>query len=188
MAEKMIDADGTVRPYVRDEYRPGMDLDAYARQWLDMVPHLGHLMDLASTAKVVAEFGVRGAVSSWAILDGLPEDGRLYSVDIDPLCPIPPRVTSDPRFKFIVGDSVTVPLPKHVDFVMIDSSHEYDQTVRELDRAASLNPVVIALHDYLYADTPDVKRAIDGWLEGDVPYVLEVVHPSTWGLAVLRRA
>jgi len=188
MAEKMIDADGTVRPYVRDEYRPGMDLDAYARQWLDMVPHLGHLMDLASTAKVVAEFGVRGAVSSWAILDGLPEDGRLYSVDIDPLCPIPPRVTSDPRFKFIVGDSVTVPLPKHVGFVMIDSSHEYDQTVRELDRAASLNPVVIALHDYLYADTPDVKRAIDGWLEGDVPYVLEVVHPSTWGLAVLRRA
>jgi len=188
MAEKMISSDGTVKVYVRDEYRPGMDLEAYARQWVDMVPHLGHLMDLASTARVVAEFGVRGAVSSWAILDGLPEDGRLYSVDTDPLCPLPPRVTSDPRFKFIVGDSVTVPLPKHVGFVMIDSSHEYDQTVRELDRAASLNPVVIALHDYLYADTPDVKRAIDGWLEGDVPYVLEVVHPSTWGLAVLRRA
>jgi len=188
MAEKMIDADGTVRPYVRDEYRPGMDLDAYARQWLDMVPHLGHLMDLASTAKVVAEFGVRGAVSSWAILDGLPEDGRLYSVDIDPLCPIPPRVTSDPRFKFIVGDSVTVPLPKHVDFVMIDSSHEYDQTVKELDRAASLKPTVIALHDYLYSETPAVRLAIDGWLEGDVPYVLEAVHPSQWGLAVLRRA
>jgi hypothetical protein len=83
---------------------------------------------------------------------------------------------------------VTVPLPKHVDFVMIDSSHEYDQTVKELDRAASLKPTVIALHDYLYSETPAVRLAIDGWLEGDVPYVLEAVHPSQWGLAVLRRA
>jgi len=47
---------------------------------------------------------------------------------------------------------------------------------------------VIALHDYYCAWTPDVKRAVDGWLEGEVPYVLETVHPSDYGLAILRRA
>jgi predicted O-methyltransferase YrrM len=171
----------------RDEYRPGMDLVTYARAWKDMEPHLGHLMDLASRARVVVEFGIRGAVSSWAILDGLPPDGVLVGVDINPDCSVPERVRMDPRWTFVVGDSVKVDLPRHADLVMIDSSHEYEQTVLELERAATLTPDVIALHDYLYADTPAVKQAVDEFVASDAPYALEVVHPSQWGLAVLRR-
>jgi hypothetical protein len=172
---------------MRDEYRPGMDLVAYAKGWVDMAPHLGHLMDMASRARVVVEFGIRGAVSSWAILDGLPPDGVLVGVDIDPNCPIPERVSSDPRWTFVVGNDLLVDLPRHADFVMIDSSHELKQTVLELDRASTLGPEVIALHDYLCAWTPDVKPAVDGWLKRNPLYALEVVHPSDYGLAVLRR-
>jgi len=172
---------------MRDEYRPGMDLQAYAREWVDMAPHLEHLMDLASRAKVVVEFGVRGAVSSWAMLDGMAPDGVLVGVDLEAGCPIPERVRTDPRWTFVVGDSLTVDLPRHADLVMIDSSHEYQQTVLELQRAASLTPEVIALHDYLYINAPGVKPAVDEFVASDAPYELVVVHQSDYGLAVLRR-
>lgn len=172
----------------RDEYKPGMDLVAYARAWIDMEPHLGQLMDMASRAKVVVEFGIRGAVSSWAILDGLPPDGVLIGVDINADCPIPERVSTDPRWTFVVGDSVKVDLPQRVDWVMIDSEHTYPQTVLELYRAATLRPEYITLHDYLCVTAPEVKPAVDDWLKKNPEYLLEKVYPSDYGLAVLRRA
>jgi hypothetical protein len=172
----------------RDEYKPGMDLVAYAKAWIDMEPHLGHLMEFASRAKVVVEFGVRGAVSSWAILDGMAPDGTLIGVDINPECPIPERVSTDPRWTFVVGDSVKVDLPLRVDWVMIDSSHEYAQTILELYRAATLRPEYITLHDYLCAWTPEVKSAVGDWLKKNPEYLLEKVYESDYGLAVLRRA
>jgi hypothetical protein len=164
-----------------------------------MVPHIGQLTILAKDAKIIVEFGIRGGVSSWALLDGLPEDGRLYGVDIIPdrrwyddnfpewngyTTPIPPRVRNDTRFIFIVGDSLKVDLPEHADLVMIDSSHEYRQTVLEIERAASLTPNVIALHDYLYSETTSVARAVDEYVV-DGAYRLDTVFPSKWGLAIL---
>jgi hypothetical protein len=100
--------------------------------------------------------------------------------------PLPPRVREDPRFELVVGNSISVDLPPLVDLVMIDSSHEYLQTVAELMRAALLEPAVIALHDYYYVHAPGVKRAVDEFAtEGR--YSIETIHPSQWGLAVLRR-
>jgi hypothetical protein len=176
-----------------------------------MEPHTAQLTALAERATLIIEFGVRGAVSTWALLDGLPADGRLIGVDIIPdrdwydrnqpewtgyATPIPPRVRRDPRFSFVHGNSIDVDLPEHADLIVIDSSHDYHQTVAELARAAKLTPAVIALHDYLYSETPDVRRAVDEFVAdraiADGAYVgsayrLDVVHPSKWGLAVLRR-
>jgi hypothetical protein len=47
---------------------------------------------------------------------------------------------------------------------------------------------VIALHDYLYEETPDVRRAVDEFVDSQEMYVFQTVHPSRWGLAILRRA
>ena len=164
-------------------------LEKYARAWIDMAPHVGHLQELARGRRSIVEFGLRGAVSTWAMLDAMAPDGVLIGVDIDADAPLPPRVREDPRFRFVVGDSLTVPLPPMVDLVMIDSSHEFAQTVGELVRAASLHPAAIACHDYLYRHSPQVRRAIDGYVAPgylrDEPYRLETVHPSDWGLAVL---
>lgn len=168
---------------------PDITLREYADAWIDMAPHLDELVVYARGKRTVIEFGLRGAVSTWAMLDGMPADGVLYGVDIDPAAPVPPRVRQDPRFRFVVGDSLTAHLPDHADLVMIDSSHEFAQTVGELVRAASLTPAVICLHDYLYEQTPGVARAVDGYVSPgylrDEPYRLETVHPSRWGLAVL---
>lgn len=166
-------------------------LDEYAAAWIDMAPHVPTLKALAAKAKVVVEFGVRGAVSTWAMLEGLPQDGQLIGVDIDPNAPIPRAVRRDPRFTFVVGDSMEVDLPAHADLVMVDSSHEFTQTVRELHRASLLTPDVLAVHDYLYPETPQVAAAVDGftmpgYLEPPT-YQLSYVEPSRWGLAVLTR-
>ncbi len=178
---------------------PGITLREYADAWLDMAPHVEQLVALAATRSVIVEFGVRGAVSTWSLLEGMPTEGRLISVDIIPdrrwyddhqpdwngyVLPVPARVREDPRWTLIIGDSVKVALPEHADLVMIDSSHEYAQTVAELHVAAGLTPSCIVLHDYLYAETPDVRRAVDEFIaEGD--YRMRVLYPSTWGLAVL---
>jgi hypothetical protein len=118
-------------------------------------------------------------------------EGTLYGVDIDPDAPVPPQVRKDPRFRFVHGDAAKVELPESAELVMIDSSHEFGQTVLELIRAAELSPEVILLHDYLYALTPGVRLAVDGYValpylpENLTPYRLERVHESRWGLAVL---
>jgi hypothetical protein len=169
---------------------PDIGLQEYADAWIDMAPHIHQLMGYADTAKTIVEFGVRGAVSTWAMLDAMEWDGRYYGVDIDPDPPIPPRVRDDKRFRLIVGEAATVKLPvKHADLVMIDASHEFAPTVAELVRAASLTPRYILCHDYYYRHTPQVRLAVDGYVAPgylrDEPYRLLRVHKSDWGLAVL---
>ncbi len=81
------------------------DLDAWAYENVDMHPHYRTLTRYAQECSVIVEWGVRGGVSTWALLDGLPADGVLYSVDVID-CIVPPRVSQDPRWVFLVGDDL----------------------------------------------------------------------------------
>lgn len=161
------------------------NLHAYATEWVDCAPHYPTLIDLARSARTVIEFGVRGGVSTWALLDGLPEDGHLWSVDIDN-CIVPPRVSTDPRWTFLVGDDldplVQEHLPASADLVFIDTSHTYGQTVAELAYALRFGPARIALHDYAL---DAVKRAVDEFCvrEG---WRIAINERSQWGFVVLE--
>lgn len=180
-------------PHAPDWHKVAPDdigLREYADAWIDMAPHIDQLAEYARGKRTIVEFGLRGAVSTWAMLDAMDPDGHLIGVDIDPDCPLPARVRGDPRFTLVVGEAATVKLPvKYADMVMIDASHEFVATVAELARAASLGPSIICCHDYLYRHTPQVRWAIDGYsatgYQRDEPYRLETVHASDWGLAVL---
>jgi len=160
-----------------------VDLDAYANEWVDCVPHYRTLTRLADVP-VVVELGVRGGVSTWALLDGLPADGRLYSVDIID-CTVPPRVSGDPRWAFLVGDDldpeVQHRLPEHADLVFIDTSHTYEQTVAELAYTLTLTPARIALHDYAL---DAVRRAVSEFCDRE-GWHIEVNEQSQWGFVVL---
>lgn len=178
-----------------------LTLAYHALSWADMVPHLATLTRYASEARVIVELGVRGAVSTWALLDGLPPDGRLVSVDSDPHVAerqphptalierykvlVPDRVADDPRWTLIIGDDrdrkVRNRLPS-CDLVFIDTTHEYEHTLAELRMAVGLGARRILLHDYA---TDDVARAIDTFRNGSSWRL--TVEPSEWGLAVLER-
>lgn len=162
------------------------DLIAWAADQVDMAPHIATLTRLARKCETIVEFGVRGAVSTWALLDGLPETGQMWSVEINGNHNMPPRVTTDPRWTLIIGDdrdpSVHAQLPDHTDLVFIDTSHEYEHTVAELAYAQTLTPARIVMHDYvmepvLRAGTEFCER--EGWrvVANEMPFGLATLVP-----------
>ncbi len=150
-----------------------------------MAPHYRTLIQLARDCTTIVEWGVRGGVSTWAFLDGLPPDGRLYSVDIVD-CVVPPRVSGDPRWTFVVGDDldpeVRAQIPATADLVFIDTSHTYEQTVAELGIVLDYAPRKIVMHD---VNQPQVRQAVDefcartGWRIAayEDPYGLTTLEP-----------
>ena len=163
-----------------------VDLDAWAYEQVDMHPHYRTLIHYARECDVIVEWGVRGGVSTWALLDGLKDTGTLYSVDIIP-CVVPLRVAQDPRWRFIVGDDldplIQAQLPPVCDLVFIDTSHTYEQTVGELAYALTLQARRIVMHDYvmqpvLQAGTEFCER--EGWrvVDNEMPYGLATLEPA----------
>lgn len=160
-------------------------LQSWADEQVDMAPHYRTLTRYAALAHTIIEFGVRGGVSTWALLDGLPADGVLVSVDIVD-CIVPPRVSEDPRWVFLVGDDMSEAIQKHLppraDLVFIDTSHEYDHTVNEIAYALTRKPARIIFHDYVMEP---VGRAVDeflvreGWhlVDNELPFGLATVEP-----------
>ncbi len=160
------------------------DLAAFADEWVDMAPHYPTLTRYARECQTIVEWGVRGGVSSWAFLDGLPSDGVLFSVDILD-CVVPPRVSEDPRWFFIVGDDlspiVRAQLPPLADLVFIDTSHTYEQTAGELVSALTFGARRIVLHD---VNQSPVRQAVDEFIVREGWRMTGYEEP--WGLATLE--
>lgn len=163
-----------------------MTLAEHAAAWVDMEPHIATLARLASGAHTIVELGVRGGVSTWAILDAMPADATLVSIDINP-CDVPERVRSDPRWVFIVGDdqaqAVRDQVPPHADLVFVDTSHEYEHTVSELAWALTLRPTRIVLHDYVMEPVEQAAAefcAREGWrvVDNELPFGLATLEPA----------
>jgi len=161
------------------------DLQSWADDQVDMAPHYRTLIRYAREAKVIVEFGVRGGVSTWALLNGLPRNGHLWSVDIID-CVVPRRVSQNRRWTFIVGDdldpTIQAQLPSHADLIFIDTSHTYEQTVKELAYSLTLTPARIALHDYAL---DEVRRAVDEFCVAEGWHVA-IKERSQWGFVVLE--
>ncbi|HEY5996455.1 MAG TPA: class I SAM-dependent methyltransferase [Candidatus Deferrimicrobiaceae bacterium] len=174
---------------------PAPDLATWAGYSVDMVPHVDQLREYARDAKKILEFGVRSGVSTLALLEGLPPDGTMVSVDVDisMIHYMHFRMLADPRLTLIFGHDRDVKVmafyPELPDILMIDADHTYDSTLAELRIGAYLGARRIILHDYLYGSSEPackVKEAVDEFVAtGD--YEWEALHQSKWGLAVLRR-
>lgn len=97
-------------------------------------PHLPLLYDLVLSlnAQHVIELGVFNGESTRAFLAALEQtDGRLTSVDIH----VGPDIRND-RWTVLVGDDLDPAITSQLapaEVVFIDTSHLYEQTVRELN-------------------------------------------------------
>lgn len=120
---------------------------------------------------VVVELGVRSGNSTLAILNALHRinRGRLYSVDIEP-CEAAHSMVMEAglynRWYFKLGESVSFADDvAECDIVFIDTSHEYEQTIREIaawEKRIRANGRMI-FHDTLSTD--GVRWAIDDFME-----------------------
>jgi hypothetical protein len=121
----------------------------------DINEHLPVLRRYASECNIIAEFGVRGIVSTWAFLAGLCDnengvDRELISVDIadiDFSDPIQLGEYNVINVKFIKHDSTTVEFGKKVDLLFIDTFHVYGHLKRELKFHANNVNKYIIMHD-----------------------------------------
>jgi predicted O-methyltransferase YrrM len=115
-------------PMIVQKYREACETPS------DIFEHLPTLVGLCESlnAKNVIELGTRGGVSTIAWLYGMElTDGHLWSVDIDPA----PELTHE-RWTFLQGNDLDPQVVKQLpdaEIVFIDTSHEYQQTVAELN-------------------------------------------------------
>jgi hypothetical protein len=97
----------------------------------DINEHLPTLRAYAARCSTVAEFGVRGIVSTWALLKGLAEglvsdqEKRLVCVDVEAILGIDEvallAAEAGVELRFLQADSAKVELPFEVDLLFIVS-------------------------------------------------------------------
>jgi nucleotide-binding universal stress UspA family protein len=121
----------------------------------DINEHLPVLKDLAMECRRIAEFGVRGIESTWALLEGLRKNNRttkkLVSVDIEDIENIDKVIEfakmDKIKMKFVLGDSAKIDLPYDVDMLFIDTWHIYGHLKRELAKHHTRVSKYIVMHD-----------------------------------------
>jgi len=162
----------------------------------DIYLHLPRFVALVGSlnAQHVIELGSRSGVSTVAWLYGLAiTGGRLTSVDLDPA----PEVGSWSHWRHIQGDDLSMNVLGQLDgadIVFIDTSHHYEQTVKELHvyRWLVKPGGVIVCHDTelpIPEGAPPhprfpVKKAVVEFCEAegfDVKF-----YEDCWGLAVIK--
>ncbi len=116
----------------------------------DINEHLPVLKDYASRSKLVTEFGVRGVVSTWALIAGQPllvTSYDLTSPGDEMLCQIRSvAVEVGVRFIFWQQDVLKVGIGA-TDLLFIDTYHTYNQLRQELAIHSGNVSKWIILHD-----------------------------------------
>lgn len=120
----------------------------------DINEHLPTLYKYATECESVFETGVRGCVSSWALVAGLLNNGKsrrsILMNDIS-ACPINILLDAtkgldiDVKYEWI--NNLSLEMHHSVDLTFIDTWHVYGQLKRELAKFAPLTQKYIIMHD-----------------------------------------
>lgn len=171
--------------------------------WSDIQDHLPFLHEAALSypACQVIELGVRGGRSTSALLSAAERvGGHLWSCDINSP-QVPPAWRESPHWTFTLGRSlgrsVLAAMPAQADVVLIDSSHEFDQTLAELQEyVPRVRPGgVVLLHDTQFLP-PSTSLPEPGGPVTEAIHAFSVQTGRTWenrhskpgwyGLGVIR--
>ena len=120
----------------------------------DINEHLPTLYRYARECESIFETGVRGCISSWALVKGLLENEKpeknLFLNDISP-CNISELLDSTKNlpinieYKWI--NNLQLEIPYSVDMTFIDTWHIYGQLKRELEKFSKVTNKYIVMHD-----------------------------------------
>lgn len=149
-------------------------------------------------AKKVIELGTGGGWSTEAFLLGLEiTNGHLWTIDIRPCEATIERLKNYGfDFTFWQGDSLNFIKTwdkGKVEIVYIDTSHTFEQTLKELNAYAPLvkDEGAILLHDILTHNTYQdsyycVYKAVNEWLKSNPEWQLYIYY-TPYGLGKLKR-
>lgn len=147
-----------------------------------------HLPIFRATHGQILEIGCDVGNSTSAFLLGADEhDGHVTSIDINPACRL--NFPDNPRWTFILGDSLAPKTVRLLDGLMfdalfVDGNHSYEAARSDIFTYAKLvRPGgTIMVHDVLHPEFPGVRRAFE---EAAVLGASEI-KPGSWGLGVIR--
>lgn len=164
----------------------------------DINQHLPTLMKYASECEHITEMGVRGIVSTFALLMGEPK--RMISYDINVPVGIGAVIhwanTDGIDFDFRLGDTTQLTIGE-TDLLFIDTLHNYNQLKRELELHSDKARKYLIFHDttsYEY-----IGESYDGKVdEKGIWYAIEeLIEEGKWeikerytnnnGLTILKR-
>lgn len=157
----------------------------------DINLHLPILRNLASECSHVTEFGMRGGVSTTALLAAQPDD--LVSYDIN-YCPVADRLRSVAgacRFVFHIADTSSLQIDP-TDMLFIDTLHVGPQLTTELINERSVRRY-IAMHDTATfgltgeGGGPGLQASINQFLDEHPEWVIMYRTTKNNGLTVLER-
>ena len=116
--------------------------------------HLIHNEVVAAGAMQVLELGVGEGYSTVALLYAVEETrGFLHSIDHRDFAPGRERIVRDgpksPRWRFLHVDDRTCVFPFSVEALYVDTSHEEEHTLLELERFVRPETRLVLLHDTL---------------------------------------
>lgn len=160
--------------------------EQHLKTWSDIQ---GHLLLLKNLSKgKVFEIGVRGGVSTAALLVGVHEHGgHVWSLDVINCS----QAYDDPSWTFIHGHSVQdaprilEQLPKELDVFFLDADHTLENTRQELKiYGARVKPGGLILCHDTDLEGAAVREALDEYAKqiNRVP----VYHINSYGMGELR--
>lgn len=105
----------------------------------DIWEHLSVIREYADKCDVVCEMGVRSCVSLWGLLSS--KANKVIAIDI-----LDVAVPDVEKLTFICADNLAIDI-EPVDFLHIDTAHNYEQLIQELNRHAPNVRKWIGMHD-----------------------------------------
>lgn len=162
----------------------------------DINEHLPTLRRYASLCEHITEFGVRGIVSTYALLAGKPKKMVSYDiVDID-MTHIKEAVKDSVDFEFKKGDTSRISIVP-TDLLFIDTLHNYRQLSTELGLHARKVKKYIILHDttsfefvgesYEGKYEEGLWKAVDEFLNENLNWRIKERFLNNNGLTILER-
>lgn len=163
----------------------------------DINEHLPILKKYAEECSHITEFGVRGVVSTYALMMGKPK--ILKSYDITPTENhgvsrndlVSLAKENGIEFEFIVGNTLQIEIEK-TDLLFIDTWHVYDQLKKELELHANKVKKYLIFHDtttfgYVGEGHPvGLWPAIEEFLEKNNNWEIKEKLENNNGLTILK--
>lgn len=155
----------------------------------DINEHLPTLKKYAEKSERIVELGVRGMVSTWALLAGRPRWMRSYDIvhplahGGDVLATLDAANQEGIDWDFVLRSSLEVDLPEH-EFLFVDTLHTYDQLKAELERHQGKVTKFIAMHD---TNMNEMAQAVNEFLDKHQEWEVAEYFANNNGCTFLKR-